>query len=71
MLLTCNNIKTPIKGIQYLLDKNNLLHHCITDTDWYVHVVTLYINKLNFFEVQNIHPKNKRNFHINISVETI
>ena len=22
-----------------------------------------YINKFKFFEVQNIHPKNKRNFH--------
>jgi len=28
--------------MQYLIDKNNLLHHCITDKDWYIHVVTLY-----------------------------
>jgi len=83
--------------------KKNLPHHCVTDKDWYFHVVTLYkhkdlkyrlvdkgketcmhicfmcqtfkyqskshINIFNFFEVQNIHPKNESNFHINISVK--
>jgi len=29
--ITHNSIKTPIKRIQYLLDKNNLLHHSTTD----------------------------------------
>jgi hypothetical protein len=40
--MTNNNITTPIKRIQYLGTKNNLLHHCISDKDWYVHVATLY-----------------------------
>ena len=30
-----------------------------------------YINKFNFFEVQNIHQKNKRNFHIKISEKSM
>jgi len=33
-----NKIKTPIKRIQYLLDIINLLHHCITDKDWYIDI---------------------------------
>ena len=28
--------------MQYLLDKNDLLHHCITDKDRYINVVMLY-----------------------------
>ena len=30
-----------------------------------------YINKFNFFEVQNVHLKNTWNFHIKMSVKSI
>jgi hypothetical protein len=40
--ITNNNIKTPIKRIQYLLDKNNLLHQCVRENIWYIHAVTFY-----------------------------
>ena len=40
--MTNNNIKTPVKIYSTYWTKNNLLHHCITDKDWYIHVVMLY-----------------------------
>jgi hypothetical protein len=39
--ITNNKIKTS-KTIQYLLDKINLLRRCVTQKDWYIHVVMLY-----------------------------
>ena len=30
-----------------------------------------YVNILNFFKVQNIHPESKKNFHTKISVKPI
>jgi hypothetical protein len=29
-----------------------------------------YVNLFNFFEVENIHPESKRDFHIKISLKT-
>jgi len=35
--------KNPqLKGYSTYWTKNNLLHHCVTDKDWYIQVVTLY-----------------------------
>jgi len=58
--ITNNNINHQLKGYSTYWTKNNLLHHCISDKDRYIHVVTLYTRAV-FFSTSDRASKEVRN----------
>jgi len=46
-------LKHQLRGYSTVWTKNYLLHHCITDKDWNIHVVMLYTKQDLKFRYRN------------------